>query len=216
MTLARLACSALVLALASTAAFAEELPAPLSPAPGAVASTKKKSEAPAPALRAAERLRVGIDGSVTVGRIGYFGAALRTEIKVKPERYVILRASYLNGAPLDGDGGGFSGGGGGVGYRAYDNAVYAGLEASYAVLHQRTYDFDGEVHKGKWQTLPQLTGNVGTKLGPFDLGLRLSGPIFTVGLSLGIDFTSSSLTPDPAARSRATQEKARKLRPMAL
>jgi hypothetical protein len=121
-------------------------------------------------------------------------------------------ASYLNGAPLAGDGGGFSGGGGGVGYRGYDGAVYAGLEASFAALFQRSYDFDGDVLKGKWKMLPQLTGKVGTKLGPFDLGLHLSGPIFTVGLSLGIEFTEGSRTSDPAARSRAAQEKARQLR----
>src|SRR6187549_2088260 len=129
MTFSRLACSALLLSLAPTAAFAEE-----PPAPGAGASTKKKSDAPAP-QRAAERLRVGIDGSVAVGVIGYFGVSLRTELRVNPERYVLFRASYLNGAPLAGDGGGFSGGGGGIGYRAYDGATYAGLEASFAALY---------------------------------------------------------------------------------
>lgn len=136
-------------------------------------------------------MRLGIDGSVGVGLFSYYGIGLRTEFAVKREGYVLGRLSYMSGAAAV-EGRGFDAGIATIGYRGYNGPVYAGIEGGVIVAHQGAYsEFDDDVQPATTDALPLVFAGVGTKLGAAELGLSISAPLFTIGLSLGFDLNAS-------------------------
>lgn len=135
----------------------------------------------------AEPLRLGADLSAGLGSVVYTGASLRVEVASGTPRGYLMRAGYLRGFEPVKEGDDLEGVTLTFGHRAYAGRLYAGFEAGLIALRRSPRDLAEPEPGDDGDVSPLLLLGAGGKLGPADLGLILSLPTFTLGVSLGFE-----------------------------
>lgn len=162
---------------------------PTSPPPKAPPAALTATNQPAPVVAADAAPQtishIGADAVVGAGFLNFLGASARFEVRPGANSAFLARIGYLRGAVIDDDS--LRAASFGIGYRGFIGRGYVGVEAALLALSEKT---NGNGPWDDWRPIGNLTTSLGVKLGAVDASLQIMYPLISLGLNVGVDFST--------------------------